>query len=65
MTVHPLGGCRIGDTADDARGGPERPGVHGDRNDGVHRGLYVCDGSIIPMRSEPTPRSRSPRLPST
>jgi cholesterol oxidase len=48
MTVHPLGGCRIGDTADDAVVDHTGQVFNGDSNDGVHRGLYVCDGSIIP-----------------
>lgn len=53
VTVHPLGGCKLGDSPD--RGvvnqwgqvfDPERVG-QADAN-AVHDGLYVADGSIIP-----------------
>jgi cholesterol oxidase len=48
VTVHPLGGCVMGDDAES--------GVVNDRGevfdslsgDTVHDGLYVCDGSVIP-----------------
>jgi cholesterol oxidase len=51
MTVHPLGGCTMGETRangvvnhkgqlfDASRGAPP---------DAVHEGLYVCDGAVIP-----------------
>lgn len=48
ITVHPLGGCVMADTAEwgvvDERGR-----VFSNRSgDEVHDGLYVCDGSVIP-----------------
>ena len=51
MTVHPLGGCTMGETRN---GGvvnhkgqvfDARPGAG---PDAVHEGLYVCDGAVIP-----------------
>lgn len=48
VTVHPLGGCGMGETAEsgvvDERG-RVFAGASGDR---VHDGLYVSDGSVIP-----------------
>jgi cholesterol oxidase len=57
ISVHPLGGCAMGETADSgvvnhkgqvfdaARGGD----VDADTGQPlVHAGLYVCDGSIMP-----------------
>jgi cholesterol oxidase len=48
ITVHPLGGCVM---ADDASGGVvDHLGevFSGDHGDGVHDGLFVMDGSIVP-----------------
>lgn len=46
ITVHPLGGCVMGDTAE--QGVVDDSGrVFGDDR-GAHEGLYVCDASIVP-----------------
>lgn len=50
ITAHPLGGCRFGKDADsgvvDDRHRVFDPAA--DRHGGVHEGLYVVDGSVIP-----------------
>jgi len=48
LTVHPLGGCAMGETA--ATGVVDQYGrvFEGDANGGVHEGLAVLDGSIMP-----------------
>lgn len=48
VTVHPLGGCCM---ADDAKGGVvthEGQVFDGPTGTTPHRGLYVCDGSVVP-----------------
>lgn len=47
VTAHPLGGCPLGDDAD--TGVVDSAGRVFDGHGGVHRGLYVVDGSMIPM----------------
>ncbi|HVV37349.1 MAG TPA: GMC family oxidoreductase [Acidimicrobiales bacterium] len=48
ITVHPLGGCPMGDTA--ATGAVDHMGrvFTGEAGDTVHDGLIVCDAAIIP-----------------
>jgi cholesterol oxidase len=47
VTAHPLGGCVM---ADDAAGGVvDHAGQVFDARGGRHAGLYVCDGSVIPV----------------
>lgn len=48
LTVHPLGGCVMGEDA--ASGAVDHRGrvFSGPEGDAVHEGLYVCDGSILP-----------------
>jgi cholesterol oxidase len=61
LTVHPLGGCSMGDRVEEAvvndRGqvfaaSPARLGDRQTNEDGerrlVHTGLYVCDGAVVP-----------------
>jgi cholesterol oxidase len=48
VTVHPLGGCVMGDDPD--KGVVSDTGAVFDADSrGVHPGLYVCDASIIPV----------------
>jgi cholesterol oxidase len=48
LTVHPLGGCIMGDCAE--KGVVNHKGLVFDGTSGpdTHKGLYVCDGSTIP-----------------
>ena len=54
ITVHPLGGCVM---ADDAANGvvDHRGRVFDPAGGGVHDGLYVCDGSVIPVALDANP----------
>lgn len=53
ITVHPLGGCVM---ADDVAGGVvDHKGRVFDPAGGVHEGLYVCDGSVIPAALDVNP----------
>ena len=48
MTVHPLGGCRLADDSADGVVNADGQVFASESGKGVHEGLYVCDGSIIP-----------------
>jgi cholesterol oxidase len=54
LTVHPLGGCVM---ADDAAHGvvDDRGRVFDPVGGGVHDGLYVCDGSVVPVALDVNP----------
>ena len=48
LTVHPLGGCVMAD--DVTQGVVDHAGrVFDPQGAGVHEGLYVCDGSVVPV----------------
>jgi len=54
ITVHPLGGCVMADDA--AKGVVDHAGrVFDASGGGVHEGLYVCDGSVIPVALDANP----------
>ncbi|HEY6491688.1 MAG TPA: GMC oxidoreductase [Trebonia sp.] len=54
VTVHPLGGCVMADEM--ARGVVDHRGrVFDPDGGGVHDGLYVCDGSVIPVALDANP----------
>jgi cholesterol oxidase len=54
ISVHPLGGCVM---ADDAGNGvvDHRGQVFDPASGGVHDGLYVCDGSVVPCALDANP----------
>jgi cholesterol oxidase len=54
ITVHPLGGCVMADDA--AKGVVDHMGrVFDPAGGGVHDGLYVCDGSVVPVALDANP----------
>ena len=46
VTVHPLGGCAMGESAADGVVSPDCEVFDGAGS--THKGLYVCDGAVIP-----------------
>lgn len=48
VTVHPLGGCPMGDSAETGAVDHRGAVFAGASGTDVHDGLYVCDGSIMP-----------------
>lgn len=48
ITVHPLGGCCMGDSIREGVVNERGQVFSGLTEDSVHAGLYICDGSIIP-----------------
>ena len=48
VDVHPLGGCRMADSADRGVVNHEGAVFQGQAGTAVHPGLYVADGSVIP-----------------
>lgn len=49
ITVHPLGGCVMADSAESGVVNDAGAVFSSNSGDAVHGGLYVCDGSIIPV----------------
>jgi len=48
VTVHPLGGCAMGDDAEHGVVNHQCEVFAGSHGEAVHEGLYVCDGAVIP-----------------
>jgi cholesterol oxidase len=48
ITSHPLGGCPMGEEAQQGVVNHKGQVFAGERGTAVHEGLYICDGSVIP-----------------
>jgi cholesterol oxidase len=48
VTVHPLGGCVMGEDASSGVVDADGRVFAGESGSGLHEGLYVCDGAIVP-----------------
>lgn len=48
VSVHPLGGCRMGDTVDGGVVNHAGQVFDGRSAESVYAGLYVCDGAVLP-----------------
>ncbi|XZF14146.1 GMC family oxidoreductase N-terminal domain-containing protein [Chitinophagaceae bacterium MMS25-I14] len=49
ITVHPLGGCIMGDDATTGAVNHKGQVFSSNNSDAVHEGLYVCDGAVVPL----------------
>ncbi len=49
ISVHPLGGCKMGDNFSKGVVNAKGQVLSGETDDSVHQGLYVMDASILPM----------------
>ncbi len=50
ITVHPMGGCKMGESFESAVVNYKCQVFSGlEKDDGIYSNLYVCDGSVIPM----------------
>ena len=49
VTVHPLGGCAMGEGAEAGVVNHKSQVFAGPTGTAVHEGLYVCDGAVVPM----------------
>ena len=55
ITVHPLGGCSLGDSAETGVIDTDHRVFAGPTGTAVHEGLYVADGSVLPTSAGVNP----------